>query len=362
MSQLIQALSHALDLTEGQPRGHCVRCTWIGMHIGMELGLDTARLSDLHYTLLLKDVGCSSNASRLFELYGYDDLAVKHDFKLIDSDHRSQLARFVLTHAGVGEALGQRLRRVLGLAAHGEDHASELIAARCERGSSTALRLGLGKAVADGIFSLDEHWNGKGKPQGLHGDAIPLESRIALVAQVAGAVADVVDAKSTYTYGHSTRVALYSDLIAQQMGLPLHHQRWLRRAALLHDLGKLAVSNAVLEKPGSLTPEEWNQVKAHPRYTEEILMRIGPMRELARVAGAHHERLDGKGYPKGLCGDEIALETRIITVADIFDAITAERPYRGAIEQPQAIAMMEKTRDSAVDGGVLDALIRGLGI
>ena len=107
---------------------------------------------------------------------------------------------------------------------------------------------------------------------------------------------------------------------------------------------------------GAGPPVEWEQVRAHARYTEEILSRLSPFAELALVAGAHHERLDGKGYPKGLLAEAISKETRIITLADIFDAITAERPYRGAIPVPQALQMMEKTRAQALDGDCLDAL------
>lgn len=151
-------------------------------------------------------------------------------------------------------------------------------------------------------------------------------------------------------------MAQYADAVAEQLGLTAARRRWLRRGALLHDIGKLGVSNTILDKPGSLTPEEWGQVRAHARYTEEILSRLSPFAELALVAGAHHKRLDGKGYPKGLLAEVISKETRIITLADIFDAITAERPYRGAIPVPQALQMMEKTRGQALDGDCLDAL------
>ena len=133
-------------------------------------------------------------------------------------------------------------------------------------------------------------------------------------------------------------------------------RRWLHRGALLHDIGKLGVSNGILDKPGPLDAQEWEAVKKHARFTEDILQRVPVFRELAPVAGAHHERPDGNGYPRRLAGDAISLETRIITAADIFDAITAARPYRGAIPVEEALAMMERERDSAVDGRCLDAL------
>lgn len=433
LSEIIGALSYALDLTEGQPPGHCLRSCWIGMHTGQMLGLDAAQLSDLYYTLLLKDTGCSSNAARLWELYGGDELLTKHDFKLVDSQSLIQLARFVLRHAGPGEAIRQRMKRLFNLYRNGESLATELVHTRCERGAGIVRRLGFSDAVADGIFSLDEHWNGNGRPEGLEGEAIPLTARIALLAQVidvfntaggqrgacaevrrrvgtwfdpqvaqaffavsrsatfwlgldrvgleeriwaleptactvlideprldaiAEAFAEIIDAKSNFTYGHSQRVATYADALGSELGVSATRQRWMRRGALLHDIGKLGVSNSILDKPGRLDNVEWESVKQHARLTENILMRVRIFHELAPIAGAHHERIDGNGYPKRLRGRSIPLETRIITVADIFDALTADRPYRGALAVDEALSIMTRERDVAIDGECLDALIK----
>jgi HD-GYP domain-containing protein (c-di-GMP phosphodiesterase class II) len=125
---------------------------------------------------------------------------------------------------------------------------------------------------------------------------------------------------------------------------------------LLHDVGKLGVSNAVLDKPGKLDAAEWEAVKRHAMYTEEILSRMAAFTDLARVAAAHHERLDGSGYPRGVAADVIALETRIITTADIFDAISAERPYRRAVPIPQTLEMMGETVGTAIDPLCFEAL------
>ena len=177
---------------------------------------------------------------------------------------------------------------------------------------------------------------------------------------ISAAFGQVVDSKSPYTSGHSARVALYTDMIAEVLGLSHERRRWLKRGALLHDVGKLGVSNSVLDKPGKLDDEEWAAVKAHAVYTETILSRINAFSELARVSAAHHERLDGKGYPRGLMADEICLETRIITTADIFDAITAERPYRGAIPIPRTLEMMAENVGTAIDERCFEALKQAL--
>lgn len=430
MAELIAALSHALDMTEGQPPGHCMRCCWIGMQIAQALGLNSEQRWALYYTLLLKDLGCSSNAARICQLYHTDDLGFKRDFKQVN-DSLSQVVRFILQHTGVNAGLAERFRTLLKVVREGDELARELIQTRCERGAGIARQLRFPEPVAEGIHALDEHWNGKGQPEGLQGTAIPLFSRIALLAQVvdvfhitggaeaakdevqarsgqwfdpslvavfqtvaeqpsfwstlnapdladvimslepadqrvpldedyldeiAGAFGQVVDSKSPYTAGHSERVGLYTDMVAETMGLDGPRRRWLKRGALLHDVGKLGVSNAVLDKPGRLDDQEWQAVRAHAGFTEEILSRIGAFSRLAVVAGAHHERLDGAGYPKQLSGDQICLETRIITVADIFDAITAERPYRGAIPVDEALAIMRKEVDTAIDRHCLAAL------
>jgi HD-GYP domain-containing protein (c-di-GMP phosphodiesterase class II) len=166
---------------------------------------------------------------------------------------------------------------------------------------------------------------------------------------IAEAFGQVVDAKSPYTAGHSARVGLYTALLGESLGLTEARLRWLKRGALLHDVGKLGVSNSILDKPGKLNEAEWVSVRRHAAYTESILGRIKSFDELARVSAAHHERLDGGGYPRGLMAADIAMETRIITTADIFDAITAERPYRGAMPVAKTLSIMTESVGTAID-------------
>ena len=144
------------------------------------------------------------------------------------------------------------------------------------------------------------------------------------------------------------------------MGLDGDRRRWLKRGALLHDVGKLGVSNSILDKAGKLDDREWKEVRLHAALTESILSRIDAFKELARISGAHHERLDGGGYPRGLLAADISMETRIITTADIFDAITAERPYRGAVPVVETLQMMKKTVGTALDPTCFEALTQAM--
>jgi HD-GYP domain-containing protein (c-di-GMP phosphodiesterase class II) len=435
LSEVLSALTHALDMTEGQPAGHCVRCCWIGLQMAEELGLSDQQTWELYYTILLKDLGCSSNAARICELYLANDLTFKQDFKLINGS-LPQALRFVLSHTGLKSGMAERFRAIINIFQNGGEISRELIETRCQRGADIAKKMRFGDAVADGIRSLDEHWDGSGKPVGLGGGDIPLYSRIALLAQVAdvfqkssdedaarkevknragswfdpelaeafhnissrpsfwdvlngedvqeivteleplqgtilvdddylddiaAGFAEVVDSKTPFTKGHSERVTLFSDLIAEELEFSLEHRRWLKRAALLHDIGKLGVSNTVLDKPGKLDSDEWIVMKNHAALTETILGRISVFREMAAIAGAHHEKLNGMGYPKGLKGDEIALESRILAVADIFDALTADRPYRAAMPAAKALAIMEEDVGTGIDVECFEALKRALG-
>ncbi len=432
LPELLGAMSHALDMTEGLPAGHSARTAFIALRIADRLGIVGQAKRDLFYAGLLKDAGCSSNAARLCQIYRADDLKLKRDYRTIGPSLPDTL-RYVLAQSAPGQGYAMRARTILSIVRNAPALVQEMIETRCHRGADIVRRLRLAEGAAEAVASLDEHWDGSGRPLGLRGGAIPVFSRIVLLAQivevfhasagreaaiaevrrrsgswfdpavvaafehaardpalwaaldgdaealalkeadddetfvvddgylddVAEAFADVVDAKSPFTAGHSRRVASFADGIAASVGFDAGQRQRLHRAALLHDVGKLGVSSMVLEKPGKLDEAEWAAMRLHPVKSEAILSRIAVFADAARIGGAHHERLDGQGYPRRLRADEIDLTTRIVTVADVFDALTADRPYRSAMPVEQAMAILDAEIDRAFDGDCVAALRGG---
>jgi putative nucleotidyltransferase with HDIG domain len=181
------------------------------------------------------------------------------------------------------------------------------------------------------------------------------------VDRIAEAFARVIDAKSPFTARHSERVAEIADGIALELGFDADERRTMRRAALLHDIGKLAVSNRILDKPGKLSEEEFRDVRTHPVHTLSILARAPCFAHLAELAANHHEKLDGSGYPRSLAAEELDLPMRVLSVADVYEALTAERPYRAAIPVEEALAIIGREVPKRLDADVLKALEDYLG-
>ncbi len=429
LSEVMAALSHALDISDGHPAGHATRTCLIGMRVADEIDLDTADRSALFYGLLLKDLGCSSNAARLSSLYGADDHVAKRNAKRIDQTRLPEALVYIVRNSG-------GFRDLVRVLAAGAKTMREVTETRCERGAEIARMLELPEETAQTIYSIDEHWDGKGHPHGLAGDEIPLLARIACLAQttevflrehglaaalemaekrsgrwfdpalvrilratavdrefwrgvesedagarvaalepddrlviadearldrVAEAFAQVIDAKSPYTARHSERVAEIAVATATTLGFPDESLRDLRRAGLLHDIGKLAISNLILDKPGKLTEEEFAAVKRHPLVTEQILRRVTRFADIADIAAAHHEKLDGSGYHRGVRGDELGLPARVLAVADIFEAMTADRPYRQPMEMEQALELMRRDVGARICPDAFGALERSAG-
>jgi putative nucleotidyltransferase with HDIG domain len=431
LSEVLSGLSYALDITEGQVRGHTERSCVIGMRLAAALDLDDATRSSLFYALLLKDAGCSSNAARVAALFGADDPVVKSSRRLTDTSSSAQALLHVLRHAGAGASLADRGRHVASVLRSGRAGARSLVELRCERGAEVARAIGLDEVAAHAITDLDEHWDGRGYPAGISGAEISLAGRVLCLAQtaelfwrhggphaaceiarkrrgtwfdpalvdafvalehdttfwrsvdtpqvtsleppdrvlvaddtrldqVAHAFASIVDAKSPYTAHHSEGVADIADALAALLELDDDTRATLRRAALLHDVGKLGVSNRILDKPGSLTAKEWELVRRHPRWSMEILARVSALKEVARIAAAHHERLDGSGYYRGLTAEQLDQPSRILAVADVAEALSADRPYRAALDPDEVLTIMRPDVNRGLDPEALDALRQAL--
>ena len=426
LSGVIGALSYALDIAEGQPPGHAVRSCLIGMRLAAELELSASDRSDLFYALLLKDAGCSANANRMAALFGSDDRAAKASSKLIDWSSPRAAFMWSLRTVAPGAGLRRRLALLSGIRDEG-DVTRKFMEARCDRGAEIARMLFLSEHTAAAIRCLDEHWDGRGMPDGLRGEEIPLAARVLCLAQtvevfhaaggvkaaraaaksrrgrwfdpclvdaflrfcddrefwnaleapdisaweppdlalagdddrldrIAEAFARVIDAKSPFTARHSQRVAEISDGIAAVLGFQLTERRILRRAGLLHDIGKLAISNLILDKPDKLTDEEFRAIQTHPVHTLRILERAPCFAELADLAANHHEKLDGSGYPRGLTAQHLDLPMRVLAVADVYEALTAERPYRGPLSPDEALAIIDREVPHRLDNDVRQAL------
>lgn len=156
------------------------------------------------------------------------------------------------------------------------------------------------------------------------------------------ALAAAIEAKDPYTEGHVERVGLYASLLGREIGLSVVEQARLRGAGIVHDVGKVAVREEVLLKPGPLTAEEMEHVKIHPLVGEEICRPLARWPIIFEAVRGHHERYDGKGYPDGLAGQSIPLAARIVAVADVFDVLTSDRPYRRRHSLAQALVILRR--------------------
>jgi putative nucleotidyltransferase with HDIG domain len=436
LSEVLAGLSYALDVTEGQRPGHAVRSCAIGMRIAEVLKLSPEQRSDLFFALLMKDLGCSSNASRFAALFAADDHDLKTALSRTNWANTLESFRFVAGSVAPGHFWLRRTWQALGVFARGPKGAREVVETRCERGAEIARLIGFADATVQAIRALDEHWDGRGQPYALKHEEIPLLGRILGLAQtvevffstygvlsafdmamerrgtwfepelvdallsiradsafwrwlregdtlseigsvepadkvftadenridvIAEAFAKVIDAKSPWTYEHSNGVADVTVAIARALGFPAEEIRELRRAALLHDVGKLGVSSLILDKPGKLTAVEFDAVKRHPALTEQILNRVGCFRSLVDVAASHHERLDGSGYHKRLREGQLSMPARVLCVADMYDALTTSRPYRQALSPDQAIGIIGRDVGTAIDGDCFGALCLAFG-
>jgi HD-GYP domain-containing protein (c-di-GMP phosphodiesterase class II) len=408
-AELLCALSLATDLGSGQPLEHGLRVCAAAVALAGAAGVEDREA--VYCAALLHAVGCTSDAFEAARLYG-DDIAVRAGYATVDGGKPLEVLGFLARHAGGGSAPIAFVRAV----AAGPRQARAGFAAHCEVGVRLGDRLGLPDAARDALGFVFERWDGKGFPAGASGEAIPETARVLHVARdavvlaaqttpeaacrtIAGrtayeprlaraldpamlaastweellaheaapggtltgealdvalqAIADFADLKSPATLGHSHRVADLAEAAAWRLELDAPAAR---HAGLLHDLGRVAISNAIWDKPGPLTGAESERVRLHPYYSQRALSRCQDLRPLGALAAAHHERTDGSGYPSG-AADAPPL-AQVVAAAEAYAGMTEARPHRPALSDASAAAELRAT---ALDRAAVEAVLAAAG-
>jgi len=373
LSDIISALSFAIELTDGAIHGHALRSCILGMRIANEAGFTDEEKSSLYYALLLKDIGneemiglrCDRGASIVSKL-GMGSLAADAVGNLEEHwdgsgypNHKrgSEIPRLARLGAIAQHLDMFSIGRNTGIAIETMEEWSgswfdpELV--------EVALKLDRQDRLWMHCRATDSH-------KATRAAVLEMDPRRAhkldedQIDRICEAFAEVVDAKSHFTFRHSLGVAELARGIAENLHLPLERVRLVWRAALLHDLGKLSISNKILDKKAKLTDAEWKVVREHPGFTRKILEQIGPFHEIAIVAGEHHEKLDGSGYPNRLTARDLSIESRIIAVADVYGALSEERPYRAGLSFGQILPILNGLAGRKLDQNCIRALLEYL--
>ena len=431
-AELLAALSVAIDLGLGQPAEHMLRSALIATRLADRLGLTREQRDSLFYTTLIMWIGCHADSHEYARWFG-DDIAVRHDSYLVDWSGLPY-QRFLLTNIGRGEPWMQRLKTMSALLLDARGQLSALVHSHCVSAGLLAERMDLGADVQDALGHTFERYNGSGFPRGATGDAIPILTRVAALADlaevyhrcygVAGATAmaerrrgghldpqvvdafvddadailtgppagdvwvaalaeapdrdtplrdgaldallialgDFVDLKCPFTLGHSRATARLAADAATAVGLDDDGITLTRRAAHVHDLGRIGVSNQIWSKPGPLTAAQFERVRLHPYLTVRILGRINGFDKIAVVAGNHHECVDGSGYPRALPGAALGRPDRVLAAAVAYQSAVEPRPYREPLTADAAADRLRgRVRSGTIDSTAADAVLRAAG-
>jgi len=401
LAELLASLSLATDLGTGQALGHGLRTCLLAVALAREMGCSPNEVRSVHQVALLRFLGCTADASESARGVGGDDLSFNSAMSPVVFGDRGTMLRTYVSTVGAGQPPGRRIR----LRAAALFHEVGDLAAHCEVAGMLARRLGMSEEVVHALGHAYERWDGKGFPSRLAGEEVPLEIRISAVARDAdllirqgapvaellgkrrgraydpgvvdaygrlaptyqeaeweevmeaepepsahvdeldpalGVIADFADLKSHWTRGHSPRVADLVESAARAAGMAEAEGKDLRRAALVHDLGRVGVESGVWDKPGPLSTVEWEKVWLHPYFTHRILSRCRVLAPLGDLASSHHERLDGSGYHRQLSGEHLAMGARLLAASDALTALTSPRPHREALALEDARHVLEK--------------------
>ncbi|MGZ4306604.1 MAG: HD domain-containing phosphohydrolase [Solirubrobacteraceae bacterium] len=403
LAELVAALSLGIDLGFGQPMEHVLRQCLIALRLAERLGLNEQTRAVVYYTALLVNVGCHSDAHEQAKWFG-DDIALKSG--KYDHDLRSLRGMAAgMKRLGSNHPPLHRFRVGLEFALAGHREVDDMISHHAAIARSLGEQLELPTEVLDALGGAYEMWDGRGWPGKLKGDEVPVASRLAMLAEYVevahrlggvtaarelvrkraakqfdpafaevmyrdaeeilsglDAIANFVDLKTPYTLGHAQAV---SELVASagaHLGLAESEVRTLRRAGLVHDLGRLGVSNSIWDKPGPLGAGEWERVRFHPYITERMLHQSEVLAPFGAIAVQHRERLDGSGYPRGLSGSSIPQSARLLGAADAYQAMREPRPYRRAFAAPDAAAQLRaEVKAGRMDGEAVEAVLGAAG-
>jgi len=384
LHRLIYALSDALDLVGIDDVDHGKRVAYMALECAGVLNLRAVDRVDLFHASLLHDCGVSSTRIHDKLVYtldweGAEDHCIR-GYQMLGLSHRlAHLAPVILYHHTHFSDLKQlqvdyttaTLANLIFLvdradALHAQARADDAAASIVAVGESVRSQIaGLSESFFDPklVEAFMQASDREGfwftlEPEPLHAylfDYIAtLRSdsvNIAELREVADLFAFFVDAKSPYTADHSHDVASLSGFLAARMNLPPDVCSKIEIAGLLHDLGKLRIPDELLDKEGPLSDEEFNTVKIHPYETARILSRIPGLEEIADWASQHHEKLNGRGYPFHTTGETLSLPARIIAVADVFQALAQNRPYRPSVRALEILELLH----SKAEAGELDA-------
>jgi HD-GYP domain-containing protein (c-di-GMP phosphodiesterase class II) len=404
LAELLASASLATDLGTGQPLGHALRTCTIAVALADAMGCGPDEARTVHQFALLRFLGCTADSAETAAAVGGDDRAFFAAMApVVMGSGRELMGRFVRS-VGAGRPPARRLQLVARAVA-GALGGDDSLTVHCEVAALLAGRAGLHEPVLEALAHAYERWDGKGPAglageaiplavrivvvardidlaAGLGADprawlrdrrdraydpavvdafeqmqppagadewesALAAEPEpVAIVAAdqldaVLEALADFADLKSPWTRGHSRRVASLAEAAGSHAGLDAAACDALRRAGLVHDLGRVAVENGIWDKPGPLTTAEWERVRLHPYHTERILARCRPLAALVEPAASHHERLDGSGYHRTLAGEALSRSDRVLAAADVFAALTADRPHRLALADDAAARTLE---------------------
>lgn len=373
LGQLLTSLSYALDIAENRYYGHSRRTAYISYNLAREMGLDPKDIMNAYYAALIHDIGMAGHMAKytIMDIHYKEDLLKEHckfGYEILKGlPINTGIDKYVLYHHENWDGSGPYgLRRdeipLIAQIIHLADY-FELFFTR-EANFSAPSHIGdsyikwlseyknkrFNPLICDAFLDLarkEKFWwdmqsENLDTVVGLIDPAKDIGLNIGELHQISKTFSLLIDAKSNYTYEHSKGVSKYVNMFAKHLGYDEFMVDKLTIAADLHDIGKFVVPSAILDKPGNLNQEEFIVMKSHVYYTKLILKQIDGLEDIAEWAGNHHEKLNGEGYPERLDGNTLTQEDQIVAFADIYQALTEDRPYRPGMTAKKSTAILEK--------------------